>query len=94
MVFTDHLSRNISSKETNEPMCTGLDIKIEDVYLNASEDRCISLGKETDKDETLVTLKNAIIKGWPDKRDECPLNLRNFWNYRDELIEYSGMVWC
>ena len=64
-------------------MCTGLDMKIQDIYLNASEDRCISLAKETDKDETLVTLKNAIIKGWPKKRDECPMNLRS-------LLELQG----
>ena len=49
MVFTDHLSRNITCKESNEPMCTGLDMKIQDIYLNASEDRCISLAKETEK---------------------------------------------
>ena len=51
MVFADHLSRNITRKESNEPMCTGLDMKIQDIYLNASEDRCISLAKETEKDD-------------------------------------------
>ena len=63
MVFADHLSRNISNKESNEPTCTGLDLKVNDIYLNTSEDRCISLAKETDKDETLIALKNVIIKG-------------------------------
>ena len=57
MIFADHLSRNISSKESNEPTCSGLDMKIEDVYLNASDDRCFSLASETDKDETLIALK-------------------------------------
>ena len=92
MVFTDHLSRNIVNKESNEPTCTGLDMKIQDIYLNATEDRCISLGKETDKDEILVTLKNTIFKGWPEKRDQCLLNLRSFWNYRDELSILDGLV--
>ena len=73
-------------------MCTGLDMKIQDIYLSASEDRCISLARETEKDETLVTLKNAIIKGWPEKRDECPMNLRSLWNYRDELSILDGLV--
>ena len=76
MIFADHLSRNIGSKESNEPMCTGSEMKIQDIYLNASEDRCISLAKETEKDETLITLKNTILRGWPDKRDECPQNLK------------------
>ena len=92
MVFADHISRNIYSKESNEPTCKGLDIKVEDAYLSASEDRCLSLAKETDKDDILVALKNTIVKGWPDKRDECPMNLRDFWSYRDELSILDGLV--
>ena len=74
MVFADHLTRNIVNKESNESTCTGLDMKTQDIDLNASEDRYISIAKETDKDENLVTLKNSIIQGWPEKRDECPIN--------------------
>ena len=51
-------------------------MKIQDIYLNASEDRCISLAKEREKDKTLIALKNTILKGWPEKRDECPQNLK------------------
>ena len=72
MIFADHLSRNIGPDLSNEPTCSGLDLKVQDIYLNASEDRCISLARETDQDETLTTLKNMVLKGWPDKRDECP----------------------
>ena len=92
MIFADHLSRNIGSKESNELTCTGLEMKIQDIYLNASEDRCISLPKETEKDETLITLKNTILKGWPEKRDECPQNLKSYWNYRDELSVLDGLI--
>ena len=51
MVFADHLSRNVGAKESNEPTCSGLDLKINDIYLNASEERCISLAQETERDE-------------------------------------------
>ena len=60
--------------------------------MNASDDKCISLAKETDKDEILVTLKAQIIKGWPEHRDECPRNLVDYWNYRDELSILDGLV--
>ena len=33
-----------------------------------------------------------IIKGWPEMRDDCPQNLRNFWTYRDELSILNGLV--
>ena len=92
MVFADHLSYNVSQEETEVPTFSGLDLKINDVYLNATDERCISLAHETDKDECLATLKNQIIKGWPDKRDECPMVLRDFWGYRDELSILDGLV--
>ena len=36
MVFADHLSRNVGTKESKEPTHSGLDLKINDIYLNAS----------------------------------------------------------
>ena len=94
MVFSNHLSRNIRLDEEKpiEPTCQGLDLKIQDVYLNASDEKCLSLASETDKDEILVTLKSQIIKGWPGQREECPRNLLEFWNYRDELSILDGLV--
>ena len=92
MIFADHLSRNIGSKESNEPTCTGLEMKIQDIYLNTSENRCISLAKETDKDQTLIALKNMILKGRPEKRDECPQILKSYWSYRDELSVLDGSI--
>ena len=71
MIFSDHLGRNVSNDKSKEPMCQGLDMKIHDVYLNARSEKCVSLATETSKDETLVALKNQIIKGWLPMRSEC-----------------------
>ena len=93
MVFSDHLSRNMdASKRQIGPTCKGLDLKIQDVYLNTSKGKCTSLATETDKDETLVALKSQIIKGWPSKRGEWPRNLIEYWNYRDELSILDRLV--
>ena len=92
MIFADHLSRNIGAKQSDDPTCKGLDLKIQDIYINTSNERCMSLAKETDKDETLIALKNVIIKGWPSTRSECPQNLRKFWTFRDELSILDGLV--
>ena len=93
MIFSNHLSRNgDTSKIPNEPTCKGLDLKIQDVYLNASEGICTSLNAETDKDEILVALKRQIIKGWPSQRSECSSNLTEYWNYRDELSILDRLV--
>ena len=92
MIFADHLSRNIGPNKSNEPTCSGLDLNIQDIYLNASKDRCISLAKETENDETLIALKNMVLKGWLDKRDECPEILKPYWTYREELSILDGLV--
>ena len=92
MIFADHLSHNVGHESSEVPTCQGLDLKINYVFLNASNDRCVSLAQESDKDETLVALKNVIIKGWPQMRSECPLQLRDFWSYRDELSILDGLV--
>ena len=81
-----------TSTRPNEPTCKGLDLKIEDIYLNASNGKCVSLATETDKDEILVVLKAQIIKGWPECRDECPRNLLEYWSYRDKLGILDGLV--
>ena len=40
MIFSDHLSHNVTSDSSKKPTCEGLDLKIHDFYLNASDDRC------------------------------------------------------
>ena len=93
MVFSDHLSRNMpNDKKTDEPTCKGLGLKIHDVYLNASSEKCVSLAAEMSKDDTLVALKNHIIKGWLGQRSECQRNLIDYWNYRDELSILDDLV--
>ena len=44
------------------------------------------------KDETLITLKNQIIKGWPPMRSECLKSLQDYWNYRDELGILDSLI--
>ena len=93
MIFSDHLSHNIiAGGSSNKPTCEGLDLRIHDVYLNASDDKCLSLAAETDKDPMMQALKHQIIKGWPHIRSECGNNLQDFWNYRDELSVLDGLV--
>ena len=58
MAFSDHLSRNVLKEKSKDPTCQGLEMKIHDVYLNASSEKCASLTAETSKDEVLSALKN------------------------------------
>ena len=94
MIFSDHLSRNmdINAEKTNKPTCKGLDLKIHDVYLNASSEKCASLTAEMSKYLVLMALKNQIINGWPGQRSECLKDLIEYCNYCDELSILNSLI--
>ena len=72
----------------------GLDISVHEVHLNlnASPTRVCQIQEETAKDSTLSSLREVIMRGWPDKRCDCPAALLACWNYRDELTVADGMI--
>ena len=40
----------------------------------------------------MLILKKLIIQGWPKDFKECPLLVRSYWNFRDELLIVDGVV--
>ena len=72
----------------------GLDISVHKVHfhLNASQTRVCQIQEETARDSTLSTLREVIMRGWPDRRSDCPAALLAYWNYRDELTVADGMI--
>ena len=90
MIFSDHLSHNITAGDnSNKPTCGGLDLRIHDVYLNASGDKCSSLAAEMDKDPIMQALKHQIIKGWPHIRSECGKKPTGFFG----ITEMNCLCW-
>lgn len=72
----------------------GLDVSIHELHqnLNASPTRIEQIKAETDKDGVLYSLKSFITRGWPNTRSECPSHLHTYWNYRDELTVFDGVI--
>ncbi len=64
---------------------------INSVAVSVSEDRAKALRKATQNDETLMTLKNTILEGWPEKSDVAPL-IVPYFHFRDELTVCDGIV--
>ena len=69
-----------------------MDLKIHDFYLNASSEKCALLTAEMSKDETLVTLKIQIIKGWQPMRSECLKSLQDYWHYHGKLSILDSLI--
>ena len=45
----------------------------------------LELQHETALDNHLQQLKEGIIKGWPENKDNLPQNLRPYWTFQDDM---------
>ena len=48
--------------------------------------------RETDSDLALPRLREAVLSGWPENRAELPPELREHWNFRNELCICDGLL--
>ena len=46
----------------------------------------------TSQDIVLSHLKDVIHQGWPGYPNECPPDLKEFWNFRDDLSVENGLI--
>lgn len=60
--------------------------------LPASPTKLQQIRDETVKDPTLSLLSEIIFKGWPQKREECPQSVHDYWNFREELTIENGLL--
>ena len=68
------------------------DINMEtDVYV--TNERLQQIRIETHRDNTLQTLSNMILAGWPDNKMDVPLCIREYWPFRDELATQNGIIY-
>ena len=92
MIFADHLSHNIHPEASNVPMIPDLNLEVSALELNASPSKLECIAQEAEHDPQMLMLKELIIQGWPKEIKQCPLPIRAFWNFRDELSIIDGIV--
>ena len=44
------------------------------------------------QDIVLSHLKDVIHQGWPEYPNKCPTNLKEFWNFREDLSVENGLI--
>ena len=54
--------------------------------------RLAQLQKDTEQDPIMQSLKNTILIGWLDTREEVPTPIQDYRNYREELTLYNGVL--
>ena len=86
----DTLSRNYLP-ETGEVLIKDLDVcEINlPIHLPVSKKKYAELQKATAKDPVIQSLIDTILEGWPEDKANLSVDLREYWNYRDEVPVWS-----
>ena len=61
-------------------------------YLNVTSMRLSQIRQHTEEDEALQLLKAAVLQGWPDRREDTPLAIREYWSIRDAINAQDGVL--
>ena len=61
--------------------------------LPVSEERREQIRKETEKEHTMRTLKETVLRGWPEQRQTCPAAIQDYWLCRTELTVVDGIIY-
>ena len=90
----DTLSRKYLPPEPEDNMTDDLDLHVHMVTKNlpVSDQKMKQLRLATSADTQLQSLMSVINLGWPEARSDCPPNITEFWNFRDELSVIDGII--
>ena len=77
------------------------DVEIPDMQLNIDSTQrttnlpnCMiihELQQAMSQDEHLHHLKDHIIQGWPESRDQVPSDMRTYWMFKDYMAVIDGV---
>lgn len=93
MHISDALSRSYLQETPEILVDDEIDVDSIEAQLPVSPAKLQQLKEATAADETLQTLKNTVLIGWPVDRSSVPLNILQYWNYRDEITAIDGILY-
>ena len=54
--------------------------------------RMYKLQEATPQDQHLQHLMQYVIQGWPESKNQPPLDIRTYWTFRDNMAVIDGIV--
>ena len=97
MYVADHLSRAFlkdTSPEDEQFQVFALEVEELNPFnvLKINNEKVPNLRNATNQDPVLQTLKSLVLTGWPEQREQVPIHARAYWNYKEELTLYNGIL--
>ena len=62
------------------------------VVVLTDESKLDTVRKHLSQDETLLTVRDYVIQGWPSNRSNIPTEVLPYWPYKDEIGYYNGIL--
>lgn len=98
MYVADHLSRAYLKNQDDQPHddFQVFALELEEINpldtVKITSERLAQLQKATEHDPVMQTLKSTILVGWPDTREQVPISIREYWNFREDLTLHNGIL--
>ena len=92
--IADWLSRH-NHAEGKDQLIKGMEVWVDIIQTTTDMPECLSmmeLQQASSQDDHLQKLKDIIIAGWPDSKDEIIAELELYWSYRVELAVIDGII--
>eukprot|EP00057_Strongylocentrotus_purpuratus_P007302 XP_011661776.1 PREDICTED: uncharacterized protein K02A2.6-like [Strongylocentrotus purpuratus] len=94
MLIADWLSRAFLPDTES---CDRIYAEIEQInqtdYVRIRDATSLQLQKETLRDPAMQTLTSIVMNGWPEQRDEVPVVVRGYYQFRDEITVQNGVLY-
>ena len=68
-----------------------MNVNVNEVVLT-DESKLDTVRKHLLQDETLLTVHDYVIHGWPSNRSNIPTEVLPYWPYKDEIGYYNGIL--
>ena len=91
LYIADMLSRACISKDET-PICDEKYSMFSIENLPCSQSKLSALKEETLKDMELTILKDTVSRGWPENKRQINPRITQYWNFRDEISYFDGLL--
>lgn len=90
MGLADCLSRMPLNENAEQTMDDELMVLVAETLSCTNHDK---IATATAEDEQLQIVKQIVIQGWPESRSEVHDEAKPFWEFRDEISVYNGVLY-
>ncbi|KAK2722068.1 hypothetical protein QYM36_002572 [Artemia franciscana] len=89
----DTLSRlHMENTDPEEDLQTELHVHNVMKHIPMKDQMVQSIADRTKYNPKMQVLADTIKKGWPEHKKQCPDEMQEYWNYRNKLAAYKGIL--